>query len=301
MGIVNPVLVMKRREIKLKEKSNTGLRGLFADRKKRYLLMLIMMLPFIIAIAIFGSMAYKEGKVVYDLIKGSEKKETKPENVIESMGYVLRDNPTDIQKEYFAELKSAIEDEHETPVDDATIAGMVAKNYVTDFYTWTNKYGKYDVGGMQFIYDGEFENSDHYKENIYLAAKDGFYKYMSVYATKYGKENLLEVESVDVVSRKMSEPYVISEHSAWKQDDNGDWYDYRIDEPYEWYYVQCHWTYKPTDKLTLSQFGNSVNLAIIKDEDGVFYVVEASDKQIEARQSSADRVTEEIEDTEEND
>ena len=214
------------------------------------------------------------------------------------MNYVLRDNATDIQKEYFAELKSAIEDGHETPVDDAAIAGMVAKNYVTDFYTWTNKYGKYDVGGMQYIYDGEYENSDHYKENVYLAAKDGFYKYMSVYATKYGKENLLEVESVDVVSRKMDEPYIISEHQAWKQDDSGEWYDYRVDNPYEWYYVQCRWTYKPTDKLTLSQFADSINLAVLKDSKGRYYIVEASDGTIEARQSPEDRVTEEIGDTE---
>lgn len=278
---------MEKKVLKLKKnKQGSFISSLFKDRKNRYLAMFIMMLPFIIAIAVFGSIAFKEGKVLLNLAKGSAPVETKPENIIESMGYILRDNPTDIQKEYFKELKEAIEEEHEEPIDDATIAGMVAKNYIVDFYTWTNKQGKYDVGGIEYIYDGEFENSEHYKENVYLSAKDGFYKYMSTYATQYGKENLLEVEDVSVISKKMPDKYVINEHSSWKQDSDGEWYDYRIDVPYDWFYVQCRWTYKPTDKLTLSKFATSVNLAIIKNKDGVYQIVEASENTINARKGS---------------
>ena len=51
---------------KLKKKSkNTGLKKLnrlLEDKKKRYLIMLLFMVPFIIAIAIFGIIAYKEAK-----------------------------------------------------------------------------------------------------------------------------------------------------------------------------------------------------------------------------------------------
>jgi|GEM_PF-2085012 hypothetical protein len=279
---------MEEKTLKRKKEKKGFLGGLFKDRKKRYLAILLLALPFLVAIGIFGSIVYREGKSLINLAKGNTVVEVKPENIIESLNYTLRDNPTELQRQYFAELKSAIEDPHEEPIDDATIAGMVAKNYITDFYTWTNKYGKYDVGGMEYIYDGEFENSDHYKENVYLWAKDGFYKYMSAYATQYGKENLLEVTDVQVTSRKMSDPYVISEHSAWKQDDNGDWYDYRIDEPYEWYLVQCNWTYKDTDKLDLSKFSKSINLAIIKRKNGRFEVVEASENTINARKSSTE-------------
>jgi hypothetical protein len=177
---------------------------------------------------------------------------------------------------------------------------MVAKNYVVDFYTWTNKYGKYDIGGLQYIYDGEYENGDHFKDNVYLATRDGFYKYMSTYATQYGKENLLEVENVDVTSKKMPDKYVISEHQSYKQDSEGEWYDYREDIPYEWYYVQCRWTYKPTDKLTLSKFATSVNLAVIKNNKGVYQIVEASENTINARKGSEENSSvEETDGTEE--
>ena len=287
-----------------KEKRKFSLRALMSDKKKRYLIMLLMMLPFIVAIGLFGSIAYREVKSLMSLAKG-EKAETKAENVIESMDYLLRDNPTDLQKEYFRELKKAVEEgvveteEGEVPADDTKIAELVAKNYVADFYTWTNKRGQYDIGGFNFLYDGEYENGDHYKENLFLQARDGFYKYISVYGTKYGKDNLLEVESVDVVScKKMPTPYVISEHSSYKQDSEGEWYDYRVDVPYEWYNVQCRWTYKARENnaLNMSQFATSVNLAIIKTENR-FEIVEASEKTINARTGSKENTTNETTET----
>ncbi len=281
----------KKKKMVLKakpEKVKRSRRSIFADKKKRYLFMFLFMLPFIIAIAIFGTIAFRELKTIMAMASNSTPAETKPENVIESMEYILRDNPTDVQKEYFKQLKEAIEGEE--PADEATVVSLVAQNYVTDFYTWTNKAGQYDIGGFCYIYDGEFENSDHYKDNVYQQARDGFYKYLSTYATKYGKENILEVTDVQVVScQKMSDPYVINEHSAWKQDANEEWYDYRVDEPYEWYLVHCKWNYKETP-LNLSQFANSVYLAIIKSNDR-YVIVEAGDSPIKARTASGETET----------
>lgn len=275
---------MEEKRLRLKkEKKKSGIRSLFTDRRKRYLLMVLMMLPFIIAIGIFGSIAYKEVKNLMDLAKGNQA-ETKAENVIQSMNYILRDNPTDVQKEYFAALKEAVEGEE--PADDETIAGLVAKNYVADFYTWTNKRGQYDIGGFYYIYDGEFENGDHYKENLYLKARDGFYKYISVYGTQYGKENLIEVDNVEVSRcEKMSSPYVINEHIENRMDSNGEWYDYREDIRYEAYAVTCNWTYKENSKLDLNKFAKTINLVLIKRNDR-FEIVEASEKTINARTGS---------------
>ena len=299
---------MAEKKVKLeKGKRKFSLHRLMADKKKRYLVMLAMMIPFIVGIIIFGSVAYREGKTLLDLAKGGQV-ETKPDNIVESMNYILRDNPTDIQKEYFKELKTAIEEgtvkteEGEVPADDVAIASLVAKNYITDFYTWTNKRGQYDIGGFYYIYEGEFQNGDHYKENLYLKARDGFYKYISAYGTKYGKENLIEVENVDIVScKKMDSKYLISEHESYKQDENGEWYDYRVDKPYDWYLVQCRWTYKENTVLPMSQFATSVNLAII-NRDGRYEIVEASEKTINAgkgsqqqENSSTDQTSENIE------
>ncbi|MBQ6334373.1 MAG: hypothetical protein IJI46_04845 [Erysipelotrichaceae bacterium] len=275
---------MEEKRLKLKkEKKKRSVGSLFADKKKRYLFMFLLMLPFIIAIGVFSSIAYKEAKALMDLANGGQV-ETKAENIVESMNYILRDNPTDIQKEYFAELKEAIEGEERA--DDTTIAGLVAKNYVTDFYTWTNKRGQYDIGGLYYVYDGEFENGDHFKENVYLKARDGFYKYISYYGTQYGKENLLEVENVEITRcDKLSSQYFINEHVSYKQDSEGEWYDYREDHGFDAYAVTCRWTYKENTVLPMNQFANSINLMII-NRDGRFEVIEASESTIDARTGS---------------
>ena len=294
---------MTKRKTQVKRnKSSFSLKALLHDKKKRYIVMFAMMLPFLIAIGIFGATAYREGKALINLAKG-EKAETKAENIIQSMNYILRDNPTDLQKEYFAQLKKAVEEgvveteEGEVPADDAKIVELVAKNYIVDFYTWTNKRGQYDIGGLEYVYDGEFENGDHFKENVFLQARDGFYKFISVYGTKYGKENLIEVSDVQVTKcQKMTTPYVISEHDSFKQDADGEWYDYRVDVPFEWYVVQCNWTYKENEQLNLNQFAKSINLAIIKN-DNRFEIVEASEKTINARKGSEQNSTTETTET----
>ena len=286
---------MEEKRLKLKkEKKKVSIRSLFADKKKRYLLMFLMMLPFIIAIAVFSSIAYREVKALSELANGG-KGETKSENIVESMNYILRDNPTDLQKEYFRQLKKAVEEglveseEGEVPADDLAIASLVAKNYIADFYTWTNKRGQYDIGGLYYVYDGEFENGDHFKENVYLKARDGFYKYISYYGTQYGKENLLEVENVEVTRcEKASSQYQISEHVSYKQDEQGEWYDYRENHGYDFYLATCKWTYKENTVLPMNQFATSVNLGIIK-RDGRFEVIEASESTINARQGQTEQ------------
>ena len=246
--------------------------------------MFLLILPFAILLGIFLSVAIREGKSIVNRASGNQVVEIKPENVIGDGLYILRDNPTDLQKDYFAQLKEAIEGEEE--VDAAVKAALVAQNYVADFYTWTNKQGQYDIGGMYYVYDGEFKNGDHYRENVYLNARDGFYKYISAYGTQYGKENLLEVTDVTVTKcEKMSQPYEISVHKENRQDESGEWYDYREVKSYDAYSVSCRWTYNDTTSLDLSKFANSVNLAIIED-DGEFWIVEASENVINPRKES---------------
>jgi len=290
---------MEERKTSLKRKTKKTRKSVFADKKKRYLYMFLMIIPFLVAIGIFGTVAYRQVMSLINMAQGNAAAETKKENMVESMNYILRDNPTDIQKEYFRQLKKAVEEgvieteEGEVPADDAKIAELVAKNYVADFYTWSNKRGQYDIGGFYYIYDGEYENGDHYKENVYLKARDGFYKYLSTYATKYGKDALIEVEDVQIAKcQKTSTPYYISEHESYKQDAAGEWYDYRVNHGYDCYIVTCNWTYKENTKLTMSNFARTINLAIIK-RNGRFEIVEASEKNINARTGSETSTTSE--------
>lgn len=284
---------MEENSKRLKPKKHSKLHDLLAKKRSRYFIMLLFMLPFIVAIGIFSTIAYREAKGLMSMATGTT--ETKDENLIASMNYILRDNATDIQKEYFAELKNAIENE-EAAVDDTTIAGLIGKNYVADFYTWTNKQGQYDIGGLYYVYNGEFENGEHFKENVFLKARDGFYKYINNYINQYGSDKLIEVESVELTKcEKAPWQFLINEHISYKQDDQGEWYDYREDHYYDAYLVSCRWTYKEDSALNLSQFPTSINLLVIARDDR-FSIIEASESPITERQHTV----EENEDTETN-
>ena len=280
----------------MKPKKTSRLHTLLADKKSRYLLMLAFMLPFIIAIGIFSFIAYREAKGIMSMATGVS--ETKDENRIDSMNYILRDNATDLQKDYFKELKEAIEGGSEEPVDDAAIAGMVGKNYVADFYTWSNKQGQYDIGGLYYVYDGEFESGEHFKENVFLRARDGFYKYISNYISQYGADKLLEVSNVELTKcEKAPWQFITNEHIAYKQDEAGEWHDYREDKAYDAYLVSLRWEYKEGSALDLSQFPTSINLLVIKTDDR-FEIIEASSDPIKERVREAEETVEENEDAE---
>ena len=259
----------EKKLIPKKQKKESRIKALFADKKKRYLLMLAFMLPFIIAIAIFSSIAYREIKNLKDLAKGGQV-ETKAENIIESMNYILRDKPTDLQKEYFAQLKEAIEAEE--PADDVTIAGLVAKNYVADFYTWTNKVSQYDVGGLYYVYQPQ-------RKAVYTEARDGFYKYLSNYINDYGVENLIEVESVEVKSvTKQNFTYTVVDTITDKETTETE----EVTREYkDLYLVRCTWTYKEGSTISTSQMDKAMYFLVTK-RDGIFEILEASTSEIKA-------------------
>ena len=279
-----------------KKNKNTGLRKLnrlLEDKKKRYLIMLLLMVPFIIAIIVFSIITYKEAKNLLNTAKGTEV-EVKDEFSIPSMSYRLRDNATDLQKEYFAQLKAAIEEENAEPL---TIAELVAKNYIADFYTWTNKQGQYDVGGFNYIFD-EKNESINFKSVAYTQARDGFYQYLNYYINQYGADKLLEVDNVEITSsKKLDYQYTI--HQWVKTVDLGnEAYDVIYENvEYDAYLISCKWSYKPTDALKLSDYGTTLNMIVV-DNDGRYEIAEASVTTIDAKpkveeNTSTDAETEE--------
>ena len=272
---------MNEQKTILKKKNSLNpnkISGLFADKKKRYLYMFLFMLPFIIAIGIFGFIAYKEAKNLISVAKGTET-EVKDENIISSMRYVLRDNATDLQKEYFAELKKAIEEDNADPL---AIAELVAKNYIADCYTWTNKQGQYDVGGLNYVFNERNETLE-FRDNAYIKARDGFYKYLNYYMNQYGVDKLIEVESVEITSSKQLD-YKYTIHQWIETIQTGDeTYDVRYgDVEYDAYLISCKWAYEPNDVLKLSDFGNTLNLIVVNN-DGRYEIAETSVTSIDAR------------------
>ena len=261
-------------KIKLKPKKESfiaKIKNLFEDKKKRYLYMILFMLPFLIVIGIFGYITYREAKSLLELATGEV--QVVEEYNVPSMNYILRGNATDVQKEYFMELKHAIEVDN---ASDETIAGLICKNYVADHYTWANKQGQYDVGGLYYVFDME-----ETKTNTYLQARDGFYKYLNKYINEYGADNLLEVENVQVTkSSKLPEPYFCYVHTHGYTDELGHFY-YEADHEFEAWEVTCTWTYKASEKIDTSKYATSMNfIVVLNGANGRYEIVEASEKDI---------------------
>lgn len=261
-------------KIELKPKKKNILdkvKALFEDKNKRALYVILFILPFLIAIGIFGFVAFKEAKNLIELVQGSS--EVSNAYKIESRNYVLRDNATEYQQELFAELKNAIEVEN---ADEETIAKLVCENFVADFYTWTNKQGQFDIGGMNYLYVRDYVDGTHFKENVYAKARDTFYKYLSNYINTYGASDLLEVENIQVTNCKKSN-IILNEHVENRQDEEGEWYDYREDHNLDVYQITCMWTYKQTQKFDTSKYATKMNFAVLGDGQ----IIAADEKEID--------------------
>ncbi len=99
--------------------------------------------------------------------------------------YTIGNNPTDINKEYFLALNESV-----ASGDTTQMAVDVVKCFVTEYYTWTNKDGNYDIGGIQYI------DSDR-RSDFETYTRYNFYSDMDLYLTQYGSSSLMEVASVD--------------------------------------------------------------------------------------------------------
>lgn len=253
-----------------KEKSsiNKIFNKYLGDKKKRWIATLIIILPLFVVIVILGFSTFTQAKDLIGMAMGGSNT-TDANYSISSYNFVLRANATDIQKEYFDELKNMYEST-ETVFSANDKAMSTVKNFVADFYTWSNKQGQYDVGGMYYVYEPQ-------RETIYIQARDQFYKYINKYINDYGVENLLEVESVNATS-------VGSEFAV------------NIDEQeFKAYNVSANWTYvNKKSSFSLVNYDTKAYFTVIdnnnrfeiiyagKDE----YKIEQVDDDVEASEDS---------------
>ena len=192
------------------------MKNLFKNPKTRKRNLILAILPFVIIASICGFIAFKSVNSISGNAQGTSKESYK--DSIASMDYHLRSNATKYQTELFRELTKAIED----GTDKYNIARLVAENYVADFYTWSNKDGTYDVGGMYYVYSPQ-------KTTIYTQARNTYYKYVTYYINQFGAKNLLEVENI---TSTLGDKVGSYEFEGKK---------------YDSYFVTCEWTYKNED------------------------------------------------------
>ena len=116
--------------------------------------------------------------------------------------YQLSDVATAYQKEVFEELvtaQHAYKDKY-TELTKEEYATLVVKNFIADFYTWSNKTGRNDVGGVQFI-------AEEMRSTFRKQAIDGFYENLDVNLNDTLKT---EDEVIDCISVQASWQYELS-------------------------------------------------------------------------------------------
>ena len=225
------------------------MKKLFKNPKTRKRNLILAILPFVIVAGICGFIAFKSVSSISGNAQGTSKDSYK--DSIDSMDYHLRSNATKYQTEHFKDLTKAVEDGS----DKYEIARLVAENYVADFYTWSNKDGTYDVGGMYYVYSPQ-------KTTIYTQARNTYYKYVSYYINQFGAKNLLEVENI---TSTLGDKVGTYEFEGKK---------------YDSYFVTCEWTYKNEDTFKDISMKSGDGFAkkgyfTIIEKDGRFEIVQA--------------------------
>ena len=153
--------------------------------------------------------------------------------------YTIGNNSTQINKDSFRELNSAI-----TAQDPAKISEALTKCFVTEYYTWTNKDGNYDIGGMQYIYTPMSANFAEY-------SLWNFYEDMDLYITQYGRDKLIEVTSVT------AEPAVSAAYEITGEDGNP--------VSLEAYTVKANWEYGTETSMDTSQMQKSAVFTVVNN------------------------------------
>lgn len=155
--------------------------------KRRNLLILLGVL----IISLLGTLLY------YFLTQRESGGEEQPVEVkeldsIAGYDYSLEDRDTALYKEIFKELQEILSKEE---IDYKSYATCLAKIYIVDLYTISNKMNKYDIGGVDFLEESA-------RANFVLKVEDTIYRYVE--DNSYGKrtQELPEVSSIDLVEIK---------------------------------------------------------------------------------------------------
>ena len=109
---------------------------------------------------------------------------------IEDYDYKLKNNQTKIYKKYFSDLEEELKD---NKINEENYAKLIAKLFLIDFYTLSNKMTNQDIGGVQFIYSNK-------QDNFKLKATETIYKYVQTNIYGNRSQKLPTVKDVEIVS-----------------------------------------------------------------------------------------------------
>ncbi len=150
--------------------------------------------------------------------------------------YELPKNANDFQIDIYEELAKTCNKIEDFNVEGGLdgVASLVVKSFISDYFTWSNKRGSFDVGGLDYVYGPQFLN-------IQSQARQYFYYDLDLLLDEYGNDNLPTVQNVDIIKVEHSEEkfqYVYNE------------FDYETNEyvtkevTYDYYTVGATWDYQ---------------------------------------------------------
>lgn len=149
------------------------------------------------------------------LLVGCAKEEKAPELILNEV-YAGPNNPTQYQIETYNELSDLLSEN----ADDARIAKAVAIAFASDFYTFSNKTGENDIGGLDYFPVEKQEAAKSYIAFYY-------YKNYSPLKNQFGEESLPCVKNIVAVDP------VVSEFKDESLDKTYTSYEVRLDISYE--------------------------------------------------------------------
>lgn len=158
---------------------------------------------------------------------------------IKTFNYAVNENDTKLFKSTFDELKKVL---GEKEVDNKKYAETISKLFIIDFFTFSNKTSKNDIGGIQFVYST-------YKTSFVDFARDGIYKQVKNTLEGNSNADLPTVKSVNVNSIEEINPSNFFSNIDFGENAVG--YEVSLDWEYE----------KDTD------FQSKTTLVIVKDND----------------------------------
>ena len=196
------------------------------------------------------------GLLTYNKFFKKQDKEVKVIKTISKYGYTLDENETKLYKDEFDKLDEILSNDE---VDNELYAKQIAKLFVIDFYTLSNKLSKNDIGGTQFI-------KEDMRDNFIEQARSTFYRYIEVKDDKRNQElpEVSEIKNVSVL--KMA--FTIKDKTVTTTKYKTSKYNKSSGETYDAYKVTISWDYKED-----YGYEKEANMIIIK-EDNKLSIVE---------------------------
>lgn len=158
------------------------------------MLLRILLVTVLVVIGAFGWNIYQISKSGTDT---STKETDKVKSEYSNKYYTIENNPTSLDKKYFKELNAAVE-----AGDKTEISSDLVKCFVTEYYTWKNKSGTYDIGGIQYIFTDRQSDFASYTRN-------GYYADMDLYISQLGSSKLMQVSDVQITDATQAEDMTV--------------------------------------------------------------------------------------------